>query len=269
MSFNDEIVTEDMLEEKSQTLDLWTGSICSTFTYQGQQVTVETWSDTDSDTIGVKIESSLLSNGSIGVFFDFPLPTRNKFDAPFVGVFNATANHTTAMTAGQRNASIRHDMDDTTYFASIAWNEEASISGPVNDTHRYLLTPNGESDTLEFSVTYSPVPASDVPSVSDIQTSSTSWWEEYWTKGAFIDLTSSNSPNATELQRITILSQYLVAVNSASSNPPQGKFCNRLPQTTYLQLTPWIESGLVNNGWYGKFHVSLLGSHLFIFTLFM
>ncbi|KAK6197733.1 hypothetical protein LQW54_010637 [Pestalotiopsis sp. IQ-011] len=243
LSFGGEVVTEDMLENKSQTLDLWTGSICSTFSYRGQQVKVETWSDSQSDTVGISIESSLLSeDGALGVFFDFPLPTRNKFDAPFVGVFNATANHTTAMTAGQRNASIRHDMDDTTYFTSIRWEQDAEISGPANGTHRYLLTPNSGSGKVQLSVTYSPEPALEVPSASEIKDSSLSWWEEYWTTGAFIDLTSSSSPNATELQRITILSQYLVAVNSASSNPPQ-------------------ESGLVNNGWYGKFHLEMVLWH--------
>ncbi|ETS78757.1 hypothetical protein PFICI_08610 [Pestalotiopsis fici W106-1] len=242
LSFNDGVVTEEMLEDRSQTLDLWTGSIHSTFTYQGQQVKIETWSDSQSDTVGISIESSLLSNRSIGVFFDFPLPTRNKFDAPFVGVFNATANHTTIITAGQRNASIRHDLDNTTYFTSIAWNQDAAISGPVDKTHRYLLTPSGKSDTLEFSVTYSPEVVNQVPSLSEIRTCSESWWEEYWTMGAFIDLTASTSPNATELQKITILSQYLVAVNSASSNPPQ-------------------ESGLVNNGWYGKFHLEMVLWH--------
>jgi hypothetical protein len=222
-SFNGEDVTEDILGNKSQTLDLWAGSISSSFTYKGQQVLVETWADSHSDTVGISIDSSLLSDGTLGVFFDFPLPTRNKFDAPFVGVFNATANHTTSLQDGYGRASIRHDLDQTTYFTSISWESEAELSGPVNGTHRYMLQPAQGVSSLRVSVAYSPAASPSVPQFTDLTTASSAWWESYWSSGAFIDLTSSTSPNATELQRRIILSQYLVAVNSASSNPPQGQ----------------------------------------------
>ena len=59
-------------------------------------------------------------------------------------------------------------------------------------------------------------------------------WNHYWEEGGFIDLTKSSNPNATELQRRIILSQYHVRVNSAANGQP--------PQ----------ESGLMNNGWYGE-----------------
>jgi hypothetical protein len=221
-------VTEDMLESKSQTLDLWTGTISSTFTYKREQIRIETRADSQSDTVGISIESSLLSNGTVGVFFDFPLPTRNKFDAPYVGVFNATANHTTVLSTAGRNASIRHDLDATTYYTSIRWDIDANMSGPADDTHRYVLNTNSGCTQLHLSVTYSPKPYAKTPSFDEIKAMTESWWEAYWSIGAFIDLTSSSSPDATELQRITILSQYLVAVNSGSSNPPQGESRKKL-----------------------------------------
>lgn len=68
----------------------------------------------------------------------------------------------------------------------------------------------------------------------------------YWETGAFVDVTSTEGPakaNATELQRRIILSQYLLAVNEAGKDPPQ-------------------ESGLTNNGWYGKFHAEMFLWHL-------
>jgi hypothetical protein len=52
---------------------------------------------------------------------------------------------------------------------------------------------------------------------------SADWWSNYWKTGAFVDLTVSNSSEAKELQRRTVLSQYLTVVNSASMNPPQGE----------------------------------------------
>ena len=45
-----------------------------------------------------------------------------------------------------------------------------------------------------------------------------------------------------ELERRIVLSQYLLAVNEAGSLPPQ-------------------ESGLVNNGWNGKFHMEMYWWH--------
>ncbi|KAI1766554.1 Six-hairpin glycosidase-like protein [Hypoxylon sp. FL1150] len=247
LSFGDDDVTEEKLENKSQTLDLWTGQISSAFTYNGTPVEVETWADSDSDTVGIAIDSELLSTGSIGLFFDFPLPTQNKFDAPFVGVFNATDQHTTSLQEGKNSATIRHDIDETSYYVTVAWESSAEISGPLDGTHRYILKPSQGINKVKLSVTFSPASNTDVPSFIEIETASTTWWESFWRSGAFIDLTGAKSSNATELQRRTILSQYLTAVNSASSYPPQ-------------------ESGLVNNGWYGKFHLEMVLWHLLHFA---
>lgn len=58
-----------------------------------------------------------------------------------------------------------------------------------------------------------------------------------------MDLTKSTNPNATELQRRIFPSQYAMRVNSAATGQP--------PQ----------ESGLVYNGWWGKFHLEMLIWH--------
>ncbi|KAI0882533.1 Six-hairpin glycosidase-like protein [Annulohypoxylon maeteangense] len=245
--FGGDVITEEALENKSQTLDLWTGKISSSFTYKGAPVKVETWADSNSDTIGIAIESELFSENSLGIFFDFPLPTTNKFDAPFVGVFNATEKHNTTLQQGRNRADIRHDMDATSYYTSFTWDTSAKISGPLNGTHRYILQPSNGCKRIEISVAFSPALSTHIKPFSDLKSSSKTWWESFWESGAFIDLSGVKSPNATELQRRTILSQYLIAVNSASSYPPQ-------------------ESGLVNNGWYGKFHLEMVLWHLLQFA---
>ncbi|KAI1636153.1 Six-hairpin glycosidase-like protein [Biscogniauxia mediterranea] len=246
-SFNGANVTEEMLDNKNQILDLWTGKISSSFSYTGALVNVETWADSCSDTIGISIDSELLSSSSIGVFFDFPMPTLNKFEAPFVGIFNATSNHTTTLRAEKNAAVIQHNMDSTSYAVSLTWDGTAEISGPTEGTHRYVLRPSEGTNKINLAITFSPVQGPRIPSVDDIKTRSAAWWETYWRSGAFIDLSKTKSPNATELQRRTILSQYLTTVNSASSYPPQ-------------------ESGLVNNGWYGKFHLEMVLWHLLHFS---
>ncbi|RYP10966.1 hypothetical protein DL765_007927 [Monosporascus sp. GIB2] len=252
--FNGADVTEDDLQDKSQTLDLWTGKISSSFTYNGSSVEVETWVDPSSDTVSIAVNSELLSKEALGIFFDFPYPTRNKFDAPFVGVFNSTDKHTTTLqTRGTRKASIRHEIDATSYVVSMSWSSDATISGPAGGSHQYVLQPSPETCRLELSTTFSPAPKSDVLTLSSVRAASKCWWKSFWKRGAFVDLTSTKSPDAIELQRRTILSQYLLAVNSASSYPPQGKQAPFFGDSGVLTGT-LTESGLVNNGWYGKFH---------------
>lgn len=235
--FGGSIVEESDLGDKSQVLDLWTGSLVSTFSYNGSQVRVETRAAADSDTVGISIESELLSTGALGLFFDFPYSDLNKFDAPYVGVWNATSSHSTSLETSGSQFVIKHTLDDNSYFLTAAWEGSGQVAGPEDGTHRYFLTAPGEAQ-LDLTVAFSPSELSDVTSLRDLTEEAESWWESYWTSGAFIDLSSTSSDNATELQRRIILSQYLMAVNSASSYPPQ-------------------ESGLVNNGWYGKFHVCL------------
>ncbi|KAI0187158.1 Six-hairpin glycosidase-like protein [Xylaria flabelliformis] len=248
LSFNGEETTEDELEDKTQELDLWTGKISSSFKYKDDDVYVETWADADSDTIGISVESELLAAGSLGIFFDFPLPTRNKFDAPFVGVFNATSSHKTTLNPQEGAATIRHDLDETSYDVFFNWNSQADISGPIIGTHRYLLKPSGKEKNITLSVTFSPdATRAQVPDLVQIEKASRNWWQSFWNSGAFVDLSATTSAKATELQRRIILSQYLTAVNSASAYPPQ-------------------ESGLVNNGWYGKFHLEMILWHLLHFA---
>lgn len=91
-------VTEADLDSKVQKLDLWTGTISSSFTFNGSAVNVTTICAQDSDTIGVKVESKLVSEGRLGLFLDFPWNDGSqKFSAPFVGLFNMTSNHTTQL----------------------------------------------------------------------------------------------------------------------------------------------------------------------------
>lgn len=241
-SFGGAKVAESDLQQKTQVLDLWTGKISSSFVYNGSLVEVETWADTESDVVGINVKSDLLTDGALGVFFDFPYSDRNKFDAPYVGVWNASCSHSTVLEQqSDSQASIQHILDSNTYFVTAKWEGKGTVTGPAKGTHRYFLTTPG-TDNLELTVSFSPTEASNDRTFNEVTAASQSWWRSFWNSGAFVDLTAVKSANATELQRRIILSQYLLAVNSASSNPPQ-------------------ESGLVNNGWYGKFHLEMLLWH--------
>ncbi|KAL2193482.1 Six-hairpin glycosidase-like protein [Corynascus similis CBS 632.67] len=241
-------VTEDDLHYKSQELDMWTGRLSSSFVYDGHPVQVETWADPDSDTVAVNVNSKLLKKG-LGLFFDFPYPDKEKFNAPFVGHFNLTSKHSTVLEKlSCHSARIKHTLDDTTYYTHLSWSGHGKIRGPAEGTHRYTFTSTQSDITL--IITFSPSAASPdhTTTYARVTSASRSWWRAFWTSGAFIDLTSvRNDPRARELQKRIILSQYLTAVNSASSSPPQ-------------------ESGLVNNGWHGKFHLEMTLWHALPFA---
>ncbi|KAH6633007.1 Six-hairpin glycosidase-like protein [Boeremia exigua] len=238
-------VTEESLSGKTQTLDFWSGEILSEFAFDDEKVGVTTVGSPETDTVAVRITSKLLTQGNFGVVFDFPYASgKNKFDAPFVGLFNATSNHTTALSVGDNRAVITHTLDATAYTAEIAWEGNATLTRLIDGEHKYALKSGKEAGTLSFTVTYAQHAKNDLcASFDGVQKASKAWWGDYWSSGAFISLPFATNSSANELQRRIVLSQYLLAVNGAGKDPAQ-------------------ESGLVNNGWYGKFHLEMVFWHL-------
>jgi hypothetical protein len=238
--FDGSNVTEAALVNKYQELDLYSGTLCSTFQYNGSEVRVITRPDSQSDSIGIEVDSTLILTGRLGIFFDYPYSDVNKFDAPFVGNWSAVSKHTTTLNGKQGQAMIQHSMDATIYYTTIMWEGKAMINGPLPDSHKYVLQPTGSSN-FKVSINYAATPQSP-PSLEIIEKNTQNWWSNYWETGSFVDLTQNKNQQAIELQRRIILSQYLLAVNEAGNDPPQ-------------------ESGLVNNGWYGKFHLEMYWWH--------
>lgn len=232
------------ITDPRQELDLWNGVITSTFKVDGKHVKVVTQGDFDSDSVAFNIESQLVKNGALTVELDFPYPpihsTDYKYEV-FVGVYDFPDNHTTSIIPSRNRdtAHIYHELQDTNYFINLRWPSHSPLQllQPKNAAglakHRYTLKPRARSPTLSFTALFSP--EKQIPDhPTQVQRRSSAGWNKYWSKGGFVDLTSSTNPKADELQRRIILSQYHVRVNSAATG--------QSPQ----------ESGLMNNGWYGK-----------------
>ncbi|KAI0826963.1 Six-hairpin glycosidase-like protein [Trametes gibbosa] len=241
-------VTEDGLTEKRQVLDLWTGTMTSSFQWEGEEVLVQTVAAQESSTIAVKITSSLLRYGRLGVFLDFPWNDGSeKFEAPFVGVWNATKSHTTSLRTGSGlghgvTAEIVHTMVTNTFFTSIG-GDEFTINRVSPETHLYHILPSQAQQVLSVSISYASAQIAKISSPEEILDESQRAWEHFWANHGFVDVLSESSDSrAEELQRRIILSQYLLRVNEAGDYPPQ-------------------ESGLVDNGWYGKFHMEMFFWH--------
>ena len=221
-------VVEGDLEGTRQELNLWTGTMTSSFLWQGENVTVQTVSAQSSDAVGVTVRSPLLEKGRLGIFLDFPWNDgTSKFEAPFVGVWNASAKHTTTLRTGEglaRNADavITHALDGSTFFTYLGGGSSFSISRISVDEHRYSVIPRGEESSFSVTIAYALGAIQTLPTVSSIQTESKKTWQSYWSDHGFVDVVPGSSDSrADELQRRIVLSQYLLRVNEAGDNPPQ------------------------------------------------
>jgi len=154
------------------------------------------------------------------------------------------AHSTVLEPISDHSAIISRKMDDTEYLVSLNWNSSAQIlSGDtILSPHRFYLKPL-KTDEIEFTCTFTPEKNTNpLCTLDELMKESKKFWPEFWNSGAAIDLSDSKDPRWKELERRIVLSQYLMRVNEAGSYPPQ-------------------ESGLVNNGWYGRFHFEMIWWH--------
>lgn len=105
-------VAESDLRGASQTLDMWTGIMTSRFEFEGTEVQIRVASDFETDTIAVTLESELVREGRLGLFIDFPWNEgKEKFSAPFIGLWDVPEKHTTDLTLHSSSARIAHRME--------------------------------------------------------------------------------------------------------------------------------------------------------------
>ena len=225
-----------------QEIDLWTGVVYSRFELNRKEVKVRTVCHPDKDMIGVSIESELLNDGNMSIYLDFPYPDGRYFKH-YIGRYDTISGHTSTFEKLAPNSvRITRTMDDTHYYATLDWTGPATFSRESEKAHTFLLQPRHTS-TFSFTCCFSPEPIADVTeSVASIERKSAASWEKYWRSGAAVDLSGSKDPRWLELERRIVLSQYLMRANESGLFPPQ-------------------ESGLVNNGWFGRFHFEMIWWH--------
>lgn len=225
-----------------QEIDLWTGVVYSRFELNRKEVKVRTVCHPDKDMIGVSIESELLNDGNMSIYLDFPYPDGRYFKH-YIGRYDTISGHTSTFEKLAPNSvRITRTMDDTHYYAILDWTGPATFSRESEKAHTFLLQPRHTS-TFSFTCCFSPEPVADVTEpVASIERKSAASWEKYWRSGAAVDLSGSKDPRWLELERRIVLSQYLMRANESGLFPPQ-------------------ESGLVNNGWFGRFHFEMIWWH--------
>jgi hypothetical protein len=236
------------IKNTRQKIDLWNGIIYSYFVLEGEQVTVKTACCQSSDVIAVSVQSNLIKRGQIKIFLDFPYADSKQF-ADYVGIYNQTnemKSHNSALIEmkSHNSAIIDRKMDNTKYYVSLKWTSKAHLLSDhaISSKHQFFLDPI-QTNEIIFTCKFSPKKSTKpLLTAAKVFTESCKAWPKFWESGAAIDLSQSKDVRWKELERRIVLSQYLMKVNEAGSYPPQ-------------------ESGLVNKGWYGRFHFEMIWWH--------
>jgi hypothetical protein len=242
--------TADDLKNTRQEIDMWNGIVYSHFDLEGIPVDVKTSCHPSLDVIGISVKSDLIKKGQMKILLDFPYPDPNPF-ADYLGNYNQPGAHSSVIDSkNDKSAVIARKLDDTKYFVSLNWTSKAHVlpGDTTSSRHSFYIVPV-QTDKIEFTCAFSQEKSQHPLLTSDkVFEESSKAWPEFWNSGAAIDLSQSKDSRWKELERRIVLSQYLMRVNEAGSYPPQ-------------------ESGLVNNGWYGRFHFEMIWWHSIHYAL--
>lgn len=228
------------LKNCRQELNMWTGIIFSYFEIEGIPVSVKTACHPTRDMIAVSVESELAAKGQLSVQVQFPYASAKGYE-DYVGIWDQPSSHQTQVNKNVNRVDFLRILDNDKYYASFEWFTKSDFEKDEKNPHKFEIIPARK--TMQFVCEFSPKKISDnLVRTEKCLEASKSGWAEFWNSGAAIDLSESTDSRWMELERRIVLSQYLMKVNEAGSLPPQ-------------------ESGLVNNGWYGRFHFEMIWWH--------
>lgn len=230
----------DEVEHPRHHLDLWRGEISSDFSVEGYPVSVRVFAHQELEMISARIESPLIDSGRLSVEWLFsygnPLHTHPGYD------LNSHEKHRSLLQiSGENQALIKRELDNDKYFTSLSWNQGAKFE--KNGPHRFTLNPSDDSGVIEFSCLFSADPVNEeLPDFEETHDNNENHWKAFWSTGGAVDFSECTDPRAGELERRTVLSQYLTKIQGTGNLPPQ-------------------ETGLTFNSWFGKFHLEMIWWH--------
>ena len=227
-----------------QTLDLWTGTLDSRFTLEGQPVRVQTIVHPRLDVLAVRVASPLLRLGRIGIEIRFPYGTGQADAADWT---RPDAHETVVRETGPGAATFARRLDDDRYDVAARWSPTGALERVAK--HELVVTAPKGSENLELALAFAPQgKAVGPPSFDETSAAARDHWARFWSTGGAVDLSGSKDPRWRELERRIVLSQYLTAIQCAGTSPPQ-------------------ETGLTFNSWEGKFHLEMHWWHAVHFAL--
>jgi len=230
----------DDIKNARHELDMWTGKITSHFEFDGEPVSVETYCNQNQDQISARIESPLIAKGQLAVQWKFPAAVAQNTHAGYD--FNSPEKHQSILEENTNNqAKIHRQLDADSYEVALNWAGDASLSEV--EAHTFVLQPKtGES--LEVNCLFAPqISDKTIADFEATKTNNEEKWPAFWQSGGAVDFSACTDPRAKELERRTVLSQYLIQIQSSGNLPP-------------------AETGLTYNSWYGKFHMEMHWWHI-------
>jgi hypothetical protein len=235
------------VQVQARQLNLWTGLHTSRFTYDGEEVLVETCVDPKSDTVAIHAVSPLFKDGRLQIMLDFPSP--GKSSRPTGKDFSSLTGHQTdVIHCVKDRLEVKRAIDDATYQAALAG--DGFTVAPGSTQHQFVVTANAGTDTISLTCRFGIAAATDPrQKAQDIAATCADWWPAFWNSGGAIDLSGSKDPRWKELERRIVLSQYQLAVQSAGDYPP-------------------AEVGLTRiDTWASKWHFEMIWWHLAHYAL--
>lgn len=231
-------ISPEELQNTDQTLSLHEGVLKSRFEIEGYVVETETVCAGAVDVLGVSVHSKALSEGKLSVLLAFPYGSKDISASDW----EHEAWHTTAIESacseGLTDVLFLRSLDKDTYQARLASGSYLKLS--QIGRHAWIFA--SQTDRLEFTVSFSAEKTPEILDFPAVKADSARKWKAFWENCGMIDFQGSKDPRAAELERRIVLSQYLLAIQSLGSIPPQ-------------------ETGLTCNSWYGKFHLEMYPWH--------
>ena len=230
LTYQDRAITSSMIGHIRQELHLYEGILESRFTVQGEPCMVETACDNSGhDTLTFLVSGKAVESGKLGIKIDFPYGSGKISGSDW----EHGERHKTDRIEDPDCILLKRTLDRDVYYVGIQTNGTAEEQLAQ---HRIVIRPAG--GVLELTVSMGKeIPEGSI-SADDVMEGSRRGWRSFWEEGGIIRLNRSRDKRAAELERRIILSQYLMAVNSSGSTPPQ-------------------ETGLTCNSWYGKMHLEM------------
>ena len=243
----------------TQEQKLWDGLIESNYTVDGMPVEVTTGAmakENGMQGLFTHVKSPLFGKKQAAFTLRLPYPTGKHADDA-TDWNNADKHSSEIVCADSTEALVKHTIDATTYYILLRWDGKATFSQTA--PHTYMLTP--ETDVIGVSVCYNET--NQLPGAAKGITldNAKAWeydqerkacmkfWPSFWNSGAIVDFSLCTDPRAKELERRTVLSQYLTFVNCGDGSVP--------PQ----------ETGLTYNSWFGRPHLEMTWWHAVDFSL--
>ena len=227
-----------------QTLELWNGSIKSHYLAADETVEVTTVCDPAKDMMSASVTSALMPAGQMNLKLHFPYPTGQHADNAMD--WQSEAKHVSRVVEkSDHHVLIERRLDNSTYYVWVKWEGQARFKS--RGTHYFVVEPQEEH--FAFSCLFTEErPALVVDKYDETAEAARHYWNNFWQQGGAVDFSKCTDVRAPELERRVVLSQYLMAIQSAGSLPPQ-------------------ETGLTYNSWFGKHHLEMHWWHASHFAL--